>query len=88
MPDTVKVVEIDHVKEKLIERFAERLKEAYPQSDRNNPDPMICYGDFCDIVDEVAAEITDSIANGEDCNEDRVKACILRWLQRPVEGTA
>ena len=26
-------------------------------------------------------------AGGEDCNEDRLKACILRWLQRPVEDT-
>ena len=54
----------DRVKEKLIERFAERLKEAYPKNDRNNPSPAIYYDDFCDIVDEVAAEIIDSIANG------------------------
>jgi hypothetical protein len=26
-------------------------------------------------------------AGGEDCNEDRLKACILRWLQRPAEDT-
>lgn len=26
-------------------------------------------------------------AGGEDCNEDRLKACILRWLQRSVEDT-
>jgi hypothetical protein len=51
-------------REKLIERFAERLKEAYPFGDRNNPSPAIYYDDFCDIVDEVAAEIIDSIANG------------------------
>lgn len=24
-------------------------------------------------------------AGGEDCNEDRLKACILRWLQQPAE---
>lgn len=42
---------------RLIERFTERLKEAYPQNDRNNPSPAIYYDDFCDIVDEVAAEM-------------------------------
>lgn len=51
-------------REKLIGRFAERLKEAYPQNDRNNPSPAIYYDDFCDIVDEVATEITDGIAHG------------------------
>lgn len=44
---------------RLIEKFAQRLKEAYPQSDRNNPCPAIYYEDFCDIVDEVAAEMED-----------------------------
>ena len=33
---------------------------------------------FCDCKAECAG--------GEDCNEDRLKACILRWLQRPAEG--
>ena len=27
-------------------------------------------------------------AGGEDCNEDRLKACILRWLQQPAEEGA
>ena len=31
---------------------------------------------FCDCNAECA--------DGEDCSEDRVKACILRWLQRSV----
>ena len=44
----------------LIDRFAKRLKESYPQADRNNPCPAIYYDDFCNIVDEIAAEI-DSI---------------------------
>jgi hypothetical protein len=26
-------------------------------------------------------------AGGEGCNEDRLKVCILRWLQRSVEDT-
>lgn len=33
---------------------------------------------FCDGK----AECTDD----EDCSEDRVKACILRWLKQPAEG--
>lgn len=33
---------------------------------------------FCDCNAECA--------DGEDCNEGRLKACILRWLQRSVEG--
>ena len=45
---------------RLIERFAARLKEAYPQNDRNNHCPAIYYDDFCDIVDEVTAEMMDS----------------------------
>ena len=35
---------------------------------------------FCDCKAECAG--------GEDCNEDRLKACILRWLQRSVEEDA
>lgn len=38
---------------------------------------------------ELAEQFCDCKAechDGEDCSEDRVKACILRWLQRPVEG--
>lgn len=34
---------------------------------------------FCDCKAECAG--------GEDCNEDRLKACILRWLQQPAEDT-
>lgn len=25
-------------------------------------------------------------ADDEDCSEDRVKACILRWIKQPAEG--
>lgn len=42
---------------RLIEQFTQRLKEAYPQNDRNNPSPAIYYDDFCNIVDEVAEEM-------------------------------
>jgi hypothetical protein len=35
---------------------------------------------FCDCKAECAG--------GEDCSVDRVKACILRWLQRSVEEDA
>lgn len=46
---------------RLIERIAERLKDAYPQADRNNLCPAIYYDDFADIVDEVLAEVEDSV---------------------------
>lgn len=40
---------------------------------------------------ELAEQFCDCKAechDGEDCNEDRLKACILRWLQRPAEEDA
>ena len=41
---------------RLIERIAERLKDAYPQADRNNLCPAIYYDDFAEIVDDVLCE--------------------------------
>ena len=57
---------------RLIERIAERLKDAYPQADRNNLCPAIYYDDFADIVDEVLAEVEDSV--------DAVEVVHGRWI--------
>ena len=46
---------------RLIERIAERLKDAYPQADRNNLCPAIYYDDFVEIVDDVLSEIGESV---------------------------
>lgn len=45
----------------LVERIAERLKNAYPQADRNNLCPAIYYDDFADIVDAVLDDIGASV---------------------------
>lgn len=49
----------------LIQRVAERLKDAYPQADRNNLCPAIYYDDFTEIVDDVLSEIGESVDAAE-----------------------
>lgn len=46
---------------RLIERIADRLKDAYPQSDRNNLCPAIYYDDFAEIVDDVLSEFEEAV---------------------------
>ena len=46
---------------RLIERIADRLKDAYPQADRNNLCPAICYDDFAEIVDDVLSEFEEAV---------------------------
>ncbi len=62
---------------RLFERIADRLKDAYPQNDRNNLCPTICFDDFSDIVDEVLAEAEDSVDAVEIV---RCKDCVTRDL--------
>lgn len=57
---------------RLIERIAERLKDAYPQADRNNLCPAIYYDDFVEIVDDVLSEIGESV--------DAVEVVHGRWI--------
>lgn len=59
----------------LIDRFAKRLKESYPQADRNNPCPAIYYDDFCNIVDEIAAEMN---------SIDTVEMVCGKWIRKPI----
>lgn len=42
-----------------IKDFAERLKNAFPESDRNNVSPAICVDLYCEIVEEIAEEMTE-----------------------------
>ena len=58
---------------RLIEMIAERLKDAYPQADRNNLCPAIYYDDFAEIVDDVLSEIGESV--------DAVEVVHGRWIQ-------
>lgn len=46
---------------RLIERIADRLKDAYPQADRNNLCPAIYYDDFAEIVDDVLSEFEEAV---------------------------
>ena len=46
---------------RLIERIADRMKDAYPQADRNNLSPAIYYDDFSYIVDEVLEDVGASV---------------------------
>ena len=39
-----------------IKNLQKRLKEAFPESDRNNISSAIYYDDYCDIIDEIANE--------------------------------
>lgn len=48
---------IDTAKVEAIEEFAERLKESYPQGDRNNKCPALYYDDYCYIIDELLEEM-------------------------------
>lgn len=53
-----------------IDRFVERLKESYPESDRNNTCPEIGFDFFCELVDEVATEFQDNLEEGSPLEED------------------
>lgn len=46
---------------RLIKRITERLKDAYPQADRNNLCPAIYYDDFAEIVDDVLSEVGEAV---------------------------
>ena len=56
---------------RLIERIADRLKDAYPQADRNNLCPAIYYDDFAEIVDDVLSEFEEAV--------DAVEVVHGRW---------
>lgn len=62
----------------LIERFAERLKEAYPEADRNNPCPALYYDFFCEMVDEVAAEMSVNRTDAPTVDAVEVVRCKVR----------
>ena len=40
--------------DEIVKGFQKKLKEAFPESDRNNISPAIYYDDYCDIIDEIA----------------------------------
>ena len=42
--------------DEIVKGFQKKLKEAFPESDRNNISPAIYYDDYCDIIDEIANE--------------------------------
>ena len=42
---------------KAIKAFAERLKDNFPQSDRNNKCPSLYWDDYCYIIDELVEEM-------------------------------
>lgn len=43
--------------EEIIKKFQKRLKEAFPESDRNNISPSIYYDDYCEIIDNAVEEL-------------------------------
>lgn len=47
---------------RLVERFVTRLKDSFPEADRNNISPSIDYDFFCELVDEVATEMEENHA--------------------------
>ena len=49
----------NEIKSEAVREFAERLKEAFPQTDRNNICPALYYDDYCYIIDELAEEMTE-----------------------------
>ena len=62
---------------RLIERIADRLKDAYPQADRNNLCPAIYYDDFAEIVDDVLSEFEEAV--------DAVEVVHGRWEWIPTD---
>lgn len=58
------------VRAEAIKEFAERLKEAFPQTDRNNICPALYYDDYCYIIDELAEEMTEK-EGGNNGTEDK-----------------
>lgn len=61
---------------RLIERIADRLKDAYPQADRNNLCPAIYYDDFAEIVDDVLSEFEEAV--------DAVEVVHGRWVMPTI----
>ena len=61
---------------RLIERIADRLKDAYPQADRNNLCPAIYYDDFAEIVDDVLSEFEEAV--------DAVEVVHGRWENEQI----
>lgn len=54
-----KAAEDAHIaKSEAIKEFAERLKDAFPEGNRDAKCPAIYYDDYCDIIDELVEEMT------------------------------
>lgn len=47
------------IRAEAIKEFAERLKESFPQGDRNNKCPSLYWDDYCYIIDSLAEEMTE-----------------------------
>lgn len=45
------------IKSEAIKEFAERLKKAFPQSDRNNKCPSLYFDDYIEIIEQLAEEM-------------------------------
>lgn len=50
---------IEQVKKEALKKFAKKLKDAYPEGNRDTHMPMIGWDDFCYIVDETLEEYLD-----------------------------
>ena len=52
------------VRAEVIKEFADRLKDAFPEGNRDAKCPSIYYDDYCYIIDELAEEMTEGNSNG------------------------
>lgn len=50
-------IELKTAKSEAIKEFAERLKNAFPEGNRDNKCPAIYIDDYCYIIDECAEEM-------------------------------
>ena len=61
MRNALKIINLKNEKikelQELIKNFPKILKEAFPESNRDNISPAIYYDDYCEIIDEIAEEL-------------------------------
>ena len=55
----IKLLEADvkNAKVEAYKELAEKLKEAFPESDRNNNSPAIYYDFYCELIDQTTDEL-------------------------------
>ena len=53
----IAVDDIEKAKSEAIKEFAQRLKNAFPEGNRDNKCPAIYWDDYCYIIDECAEEM-------------------------------